>query len=298
MGAYLVALYLPGLPRAYEVNRSQWRAVSGCLRRAVAGPMLQVESGLAISALEQSGFHAEACLIRDTMLLVSAEQLLDASQAISADCDAYPSRWRAGLTAGPPALWVRGNAISDLVMPPQYIAIVGNREIQHLAEAAFCRRAAKEVDRLGMKVITGGAIGCDAIAIHDAPPGSLVIPATGLDHVASDVCQLVRQGRVITYSPFSLSSEFSTASAMERNGLIYLAAEATLVVSARLRQGGSWHGAVAALRKRHQVIVRDDGSPAVRALIALGAVPITKPSELAGAIYKEGMQPSLFSVSA
>ena len=297
MGAYLVALYLPGLPRSFEVKRSHWRAVSGCLRRTVAGPGLQVESGLAVSALEQSGFHAEACIIRDRQLLLSAEQLLHTGQVISADCDPYPSRWRPGVTAVPPALWVAGNAASDLAAP-QYIGIVGNREIRHSEEAAFCRGAAKEVDRLGMKVITGGAIGCDALAIQAAPPGSLVVPATGMAHMAYDVLQLVQAAGVIVYSPYSPGSVFSTAAAMERNSLIYLAAEATLVVSARLRQGGSWHGAVSALRKGHKVIVRDDGSSAAQALIALGAVPITQPVELASAIYKEGMQPSLFSVSA
>jgi hypothetical protein len=43
---------------------------------------------------------------------------------------------------------------------------------------------------------------------------------------------------------------FSTAAAMERNALIYAAASRSLVVESRFREGGTWHGATSAMRRR------------------------------------------------
>jgi hypothetical protein len=42
---------------------------------------------------------------------------------------------------------------------------------------------------------------------------------------------------------------------MERNGFIYGAGLVTVVVEARLREGGTWHGAVSALRRGERVMV-------------------------------------------
>lgn len=62
---------------------------------------------------------------------------------------------------------------------------------------------------------------------------------------------------------------------MERNSLIYLAGEYAVAIGARFGEGGTWHGAVTALRKRlTEVRVPQDGSRASQALINLGAVPL------------------------
>lgn len=79
---------------------------------------------------------------------------------------------------------------------------------------------------------------------------------------------------------------------MERNALIYAISEHTVVVHARLNEGGTWSGARIALRRKLcSVLVRvrsDD--PASRALIALGGVPLDRPEDLASAMAVRGRQ--------
>ena len=69
---------------------------------------------------------------------------------------------------------------------------------------------------------------------------------------------------------------------MERNSLIYAIAEAAIIVHARFKQGGTWHGAIDAQRRRlTQLVVREDSTNAAhQALISLGAVPLQKAAQL------------------
>jgi predicted Rossmann fold nucleotide-binding protein DprA/Smf involved in DNA uptake len=80
---------------------------------------------------------------------------------------------------------------------------------------------------------------------------------------------------------------FSTGLAMERNALIYAGVELTVVVHARYRAGGSWHGAADALRRRlGRVAVPSPmlHHPGIRALHALGAEALVAPAALAEAL--------------
>lgn len=82
---------------------------------------------------------------------------------------------------------------------------------------------------------------------------------------------------------------FSRARAMERNALIYAAGEATVIGQSKFRRGGTWHGAVAALRSRSgRLLIRrpsksdsEDTKLAARALVALGASYLDSPANLA-----------------
>jgi predicted Rossmann fold nucleotide-binding protein DprA/Smf involved in DNA uptake len=82
---------------------------------------------------------------------------------------------------------------------------------------------------------------------------------------------------------------------MERNALIYAIADAAVIVHARFKTGGTWHGAVEALRRRYtRLIVREDANNAAhRALIGLGAIPLRRPEQLAEALAALPMQPTL-----
>lgn len=81
---------------------------------------------------------------------------------------------------------------------------------------------------------------------------------------------------------------------MERNALIYAAADTSVVVHARLKEGGTWFGAVEAHRRRlTRLIVCDDRSFAGnRGLLALGATPLASPEALASALSVKS--PALF----
>jgi predicted Rossmann fold nucleotide-binding protein DprA/Smf involved in DNA uptake len=97
---------------------------------------------------------------------------------------------------------------------------------------------------------------------------------------------------------------------MERNLLIHAAAEATVVVHARFKAGGGWHGAVAALRRRvsHVLVREDPTSRAHCALIAIGARPLRAAEDLGPVLEALGhtdwqtatpmpATPSLFSIA-
>lgn len=72
---------------------------------------------------------------------------------------------------------------------------------------------------------------------------------------------------------------------MERNALIYAISKSTIVAHVRYRQGGSWHGAISALRGRlGGLIVRRDGEKGSSALLSLGAIPIRSAKDLESAL--------------
>lgn len=162
------------------------------------------------------------------------------------------------------------------------------REARRLRKGA---QVGEAVAQANLSLVSGGAAGIDRASVR----GSLSAGGTALEVLPFGLSHAhgAREGtcRVSVCAP---SEPFSSVGAMERNALIYAASPATLVVQPRLREGGSWHGAVSALRRRlrevrvfHQV-----ENPACRALEALGAVPVTTP---AGAIAPPSEPPSLFS---
>jgi hypothetical protein len=82
---------------------------------------------------------------------------------------------------------------------------------------------------------------------------------------------------------------------MERNALIYAAADQTVVAHARFKVGGTWTGATDALRRRRtRLLIREDPTdPALRALICLGGRPLRQPSQLEDALNASDLQPQL-----
>lgn len=96
-------------------------------------------------------------------------------------------------------------------------------------------------------------------------------------------CGAFSFGGVRWMSPFGWRSGFSGTSAMFRNRLIYAFADETIVFSCGLGVGGTWGGAVSALREGRRVrvpVIRDQGEKpppepdAFRALVRLGAIPL------------------------
>lgn len=210
-----------------------------------------------------------------------------AETALTPLCPGYPKRWLAVLREGAPAaVWARGS-----VEPGDWLGVVGSRRVSPEV-GAFAREVGGEVRRLGAQVVSGGAVGCDTFAAEGAGGGVRLLPC-GFD--------LVPPNEGMDLSVCAPGEEFSTANAMERNALIYAAAEATVIVHARLRQGGTWHGATDALRRRlGRLLVRedptDDSWPAHRALIALGGVPLRSPDAVGAARAAPDLQPGLFSL--
>jgi predicted Rossmann fold nucleotide-binding protein DprA/Smf involved in DNA uptake len=80
-------------------------------------------------------------------------------------------------------------------------------------------------------------------------------------------------GRAVVLSPYHPSAGFSAGAAMARNKLIYALSDVAVVVSSASGTGGTWEGAIEAIKAGSvPVLVRDDDSvpDGNRALIQRG----------------------------
>ncbi len=267
------ALYLEGAPRGLAIPKARWRLVLGHLREA--SPTL----GGASRALRRAGLVEESILLDEPRLLDWAERRVCAGVVLTAASQGYPGPWRARLGAqAPPALWLRGP------MPQgPFLAIVGSRNVSGPIRR-FASACGQEAARLGFTVVSGGACGCDRAAARGAaaarPEGVVEILPCGMDR---------RRERFpgTALSPFAPEAEFCAAQAMMRNTLIYALGEAALLVHARLGEGGTWKGAIAAHRRRlAPLLVRAGAGRAAQALCGLGAVPLAAPDGLSEALVR------------
>jgi len=275
----LTALYLRGLPRPINPLRRRWVRVVSCLRTA------DCDFADFDKVLEAAGFREESILLGDRNLVDDAHY--HRSKVVTALDDGYPKLWLERLREGaPPVLWKIGS------MPQSpYIAVVGSRHID-ASTRAFAEEIGHEAVRLGYAVVSGGAIGSDLAAAKGALlEGGEVLEVLphGIDHfIDTGKCGLA------VCAPHE---EFSTASAMERNTLIYAAADNAVVIQARFKEGGTWIGAFEATRKKLcPLIVRSNDSQASRALIGLGATPLDSPAQLGSAIDQPPGQRGLFGI--
>jgi predicted Rossmann fold nucleotide-binding protein DprA/Smf involved in DNA uptake len=94
-----------------------------------------------------------------------------------------------------------------------------------------------------------------------------------------DVRQLLLDDRLLLLTPYAPTAGFSVGGAMGRNKLIYGLADFAVVVSSDFQTGGTWAGAVEALKAGWcPVIVREaEGAPkGNRELIKLGGLGLTE----------------------
>ena len=236
-----------------------------------------------LRTLEGAGLSAEAMILSDARLFQEAETLVEAGKVLTACCPEYPARWLAVLGSGaPPVLWRDG----PMPCSQEFVAIVGSRYVEPRV-LRFCLESARACSQAGYAVVSGGAQGCDAAAAEGA--GEQIVEILAHGH------RLASSGRV-SLSLAAPHEPFSTALAMERNALIYAAGRVALVGHARFKQGGSWHGSVAALRRRLTPIgVRDDGSAACQAMAGLGAIKLVTPEDFLSFAEGQGeaLQPAL-----
>lgn len=296
--AVLAALYLRGLPSgAAAPPVRQWPNVLAVLRRAgVQGAPPECPSELA-DRLREAGFWQEASRLMDILRWRQALLLLERGQVLSVEDSGYPEPWRARGGVSPPVLWRQPGRVA-LAECPSFIAVVGSRRISRPVRA-FAERAGERLVASGRTLISGGAVGCDRAAARGAASeGGAVVELLpcGFDRSVPSSAE--------RWSLVAPGEGFSTALAMERNLLLYAASERSLVVHARFREGGSWQGAVAALRaKVGPIFVREPGLgeevsdpdfvAAHRALLGLGAQALCHPDLLSDAPIRDPMQPAL-----
>jgi predicted Rossmann fold nucleotide-binding protein DprA/Smf involved in DNA uptake len=209
----------------------------------------------------------------------------------------YPRLWidRLGL-ARPAMLFGLGN---QSLLNRRAIGVVGSRSASEQILQATVSMAKQAVD-LDYAVCSGGARGVDqvaAMAALDAGGDAVVLCADRLQNVAKPF-----QTRSVDHwcaaTAISPNSTFNVGNAMARNKLIYGLSKATIVMACDVETGGTWSGAVEALKAENGIVLVWLGEGALegnRRLLEMGALGIRQPEALYEALLEgQAMQSSLF----
>jgi hypothetical protein len=167
------------------------------------------------------------------------------------------------------------------------LGVVGSREVDDKG-AAVAALAAEHAVALGHQVVSGLARGVDQASMAAALRcgGQVVgVPTEGLRRVGrqSDVRRAVLEDRLVLASPYAPDAGFTAGNAMGRNKLIYAMADVTLVVASDDGRGGTWGGAVEALRRgfgRVAVWTGAGAGPGNEPLVRKGAAAVDDVEEL------------------
>lgn len=161
------------------------------------------------------------------------------------------------------------------------VAVIGSRNIDETG-AAFAKEVGRKAVSSKLAVVSGGARGTDRIAMDDALEAdgiALGVLADSLEATIrkSDVRQLLLDERLALITPYAPTAGFSVGAAMGRNKLIYGLAEFAVVVSSDHQTGGTWAGAVEALKANWCPVLVRDGDGVLRGnkeLLKLGAIAL------------------------
>ncbi len=194
--------------------------------------------------------------------------------------DQYPSRLRERLgDNAPPVLFGSGD---PGLLEGGGIAIVGSRDADDEA-VSFTERLAAAAARAGTAVVSGGARGIDVTAMRaafEAGGSVLGVVPEGVEKRLreSSTRSAVAGGHAVLVSAYHPSAPFSAGAAMGRNKLIYALADVAVVVSSSEGSGGTWTGALEALKHGWVPVAVRDGEgvpPGNRALRSRGAWPLS-----------------------
>jgi predicted Rossmann fold nucleotide-binding protein DprA/Smf involved in DNA uptake len=194
----------------------------------------------------------------------------------------YPTRLRDTLKHQAPTVIFGAGEMA--LLSGRNVAVVGSRNLDP-AGAAFAQEFTRHAVAEGFAIVSGGARGTDLIAMNaalDAGGQSVGVLADSLERTirAPEMRQLLLDRRVTLLTPYTPTAGFSVGGAMGRNKVIYGLAEFALVVSSEHEKGGTWAGAVEALKAAWcPVLVRatEDAPKGNRELLKKGALPLAEP---------------------
>ncbi len=160
----------------------------------------------------------------------------------------YPEKYRTRLKDAAPSILFYAGEKALLGQPG--IAVVGSR---HLDEAGQeCARFVGNACGIsGMVLYSGGARGVDTISMDSAleARGSGVgVLADSLQRAVKSRKERLKRGDLCLVTPYSPTAGFSVGAAMGRNRLIYALADYAIVVASGAETGGTWAGAIEALK--------------------------------------------------
>ncbi len=199
----------------------------------------------------------------------------------------YPGLLKSSLKSDqtPPALFYAG----DLrILKRQAIAIIGSRSAGE-ESLAFTRAVSSYLAEHGANIISGNARGVDRTAYEGATSTdgctTVVLPhgirkLSGVQWRA--LLAKIEAGKVLILSQFHPDAQWVVSRAMERNKVVTGLAQIVIVAESNV-QGGTWAGAIGALRQNRPLYVRETISssslPGNKVLIEQGGHPLLWPTE-------------------
>jgi predicted Rossmann fold nucleotide-binding protein DprA/Smf involved in DNA uptake len=220
----------------------------------------------------------ESLLARGMMLALAVEKWTSKGLWIVGRGDPdYPDRLRQQLGSQAPAFLY---GVGDIKLLSQGgLAIVGSRNIDEEG-IDYTNRVADNCARQGIQIVSGGARGVDTaamLAAISAGGNAVGILADSLAKtaVSSKYRSAIQEQRLTLVSAVDPQAGFNVGNAMGRNKYIYALANYGLVINADYNKGGTWAGAIEALKleKSVPVFVKTEGniSQGNKQLLNLGA---------------------------
>lgn len=162
----------------------------------------------------------------------------------------YPGRLKRRLkTDAPPVLFGSGNR---QLLNQGGIAVVGSRDASE-DDLAFTTGLGGTIALQGRSVVSGGARGVDEASML----GALERDGTVIGVLADSLLRNSNSAKyrralmdrnLVLVSPFNPEAGFDVGNAMARNKYIYALSDTAVIVSATEGKGGTWSGAVEALK--------------------------------------------------
>ena len=192
-------------------------------------------------------------LQRSGSLAIELERLASLGIHVITRADAdYPGRYRQCLKESAPSVLFYAGEKALLGQPG--VAVVGSRHLDEVGQS--CAEFVGNACGLsGLVLYSGGAKGVDTISMTSA----LLARGTAVGILADSLEKVIRDpeyraalshGDLCLATPYSPNAPFSVGTAMGRNKLIYTLADHAIVVASDAEKGGTWAGAVEALKAK------------------------------------------------
>lgn len=257
-----------------QIQASPWQTPGALLGRSAE----ELAEGLAVPLPDAE--RVARLLERSAAVALEVENLFARGLWAASRVDAqYPAPLRDSLKHQAPVVLFGAGDLDRLQR--RGIGVVGSRNLDPAGQA-FALEVGRRCAQAGVPLISGGARGTDRLAMQAALEAGGVVHGVLADSLeqtvrTADLRRLVMDGQLVFLTPYVPTAGFSVGGAMGRNKIIYGLAQATVVVSSDLEKGGTWAGAVEALKAGWcPVFVRsgEQAPPGNTELIRRGAVPI------------------------
>lgn len=192
----------------------------------------------------------------------------------------------------PPVLFYAGDI--DLVNKVG-IGLVGSRNVSEDGRTYTKKMVEKAADE-HMIVFSGGAKGVDEISEKAAIESGTASVSFVADSIytkikKSEIMNAMSDGRMLLLSDIKPDVGFSIGRAMNRNKYIYASSLVTFVVESDYEKGGTWNGAMEALKKEWgNICVRDVEIKGNQMLIENGGIPYSYSNEKLSELFERCKQ--------